>query len=99
MIIVYIASDIDLSQNKTAPEAVSSTKISEHFECKIVIIILSIMLNVCFGCSKEPSHRDGSFEFRQLMFWLRNKKNNFLIMPPYLEACRVVSCENLLKLK
>ena len=34
-------------------------------------------LNMCFGCSKEPSHRDGSFEYPQHMFWLRNKKNNF----------------------
>ena len=32
-----------------------------------------------FGCSKEPSHRDGSFEFPQHMFWLRNKKNNVLL--------------------
>ena len=33
---------------------------------------------MCFGCSKEPSHRDGSFEYPQHMFWLRNKKNNFV---------------------
>ena len=32
---------------------------------------------MCFGCSKEPSHRDGPFEYPQHMFWLRNKKNNF----------------------
>ena len=32
---------------------------------------------MCFGCSKEPSHRDGSFVYTQHMFWLRNKKNNF----------------------
>ena len=32
---------------------------------------------MCFGWSKEPSHRDGSFEYPQHMFWLRNKKNNF----------------------
>ena len=32
---------------------------------------------MCFGCSKEPSHRDGSFEYLQHMFWLRNKKNDF----------------------
>ena len=32
---------------------------------------------MCFGCSKEPSHRDGSFEYPQHMFWLRNNKNNF----------------------
>ena len=44
---------------------------------KIVIIFLSIRLNKCFGCSKEPSHRDGSFEYQQHMFWLRNKRNIF----------------------
>ena len=44
---------------------------------KIVIIFLSISLNMCFGCSKEPSHSDGSFECPQHMFWLRNKKFNF----------------------
>ena len=32
---------------------------------------------MCFGCSKEPSQRDGSFEYPQHMFWLRNKKNSF----------------------
>ena len=32
---------------------------------------------MCFGCSKEPSQRDGSFGYLQHMFWLRNKKNNF----------------------
>ena len=29
---------------------------------------------MCFGCSKEPSHRDNSFEYLQHMFWFRNKK-------------------------
>ena len=28
-----------------------------------------------FGCSKEPSHWDGSFEYPQHMFWLRIEKN------------------------
>ena len=32
---------------------------------------------MCFGCSKEPSYRDGLFEYPQHIFWLRNKKNNF----------------------
>ena len=32
-----------------------------------------------FGCSKELSHRDGSVEYPQHMFWLRNKRNNFLL--------------------
>ena len=33
-------------------------------------------------CSKEPSHRDGSFECTQCMFWLRNKKNSWNLPPP-----------------
>ena len=32
---------------------------------------------MCLGCSREPSHRDGSFEYPEHMFWLRNKKKNF----------------------
>ena len=40
---------------------------------KIAIIFLSISLNMCFGCSKEMSHGDGSFEYPQHMFCLRNK--------------------------
>ena len=32
---------------------------------------------MCLGCSKEPSHRDSSFEYPQRMFWLRNKKYFF----------------------
>ena len=35
---------------------------------------------MCFGCSKEPSHRDGSFEYPQHTFWLRNKENNFQLL-------------------
>ena len=34
---------------------------------------------MCFGCSKEPSHRDGSFEYPQYKFWMRNKENSFPI--------------------
>ena len=34
---------------------------------------------MCCGCSKEPSHSDGSFEHLQHMFWLRNKKKKFSI--------------------
>ena len=32
---------------------------------------------IYFGCSKEPSHWDSSFEYQQLMFWLRNKEISF----------------------
>ena len=45
---------------------------------------------MCFGCSNEPSHRDGSFEYPQHKFWRRNKENNFpirtLIWRPVLPA-------------
>ena len=30
--------------------------LSKIFELKIVIIFIFISLNLCFGCSKEPSH-------------------------------------------
>ena len=46
---------------------------------KIVNIFLPILFGICFGCSKEPSHWDGSFEYPQHMFWLRNKKISFLL--------------------
>ena len=39
--------------------------ISKLFMYKIKIIFLSISLNIRFGCSKEPSYRDGSFEYPQ----------------------------------
>ena len=39
--------------------------------------------NICFGCSKELSHREGSFGYLQRMFWLRNKKYiYFFVMHP-----------------
>ena len=52
---------------------------SKHFKRKIAIVFLPIYLNMCFECSKEPSHRDSSFEYPQHKFSLRNKKNNFLL--------------------
>ena len=51
--------------------------IDKKNELKIAIISLSINLNMCFGCSKEPSHEDDSFEYPQHMLWPRNKKINF----------------------
>ena len=35
---------------------------------------------MCFGCSKESSHQDGSFEYPQHMFQFRNKKDNFQLL-------------------
>ena len=59
---------------------------------KMAFISLPIDLNRCFGCSKEPSHCDGSFEYPQHLFWVRNTKIIFqyallsgcLIIQPYL---------------
>ena len=42
-----------------------------------MIIFLSISLSMRFVCSTELSHGEGSFEYPQHMFWLRNKENNF----------------------
>ena len=55
----------------------ANTQTSMPYEHKIVIIFLPINLNMCFGCSKELSDGDGSFEYPQEMFWMRNKENNF----------------------
>ena len=48
----------------------------EAYNCKI---FLPISYSICFGCSKELFHPDGSFEYPQHMFWLRNKKIIFLV--------------------
>ena len=45
-------------------------------------IFLSISLNICYGCSKEPS----LFCDPQHVFWLTNKKTNFFITHSYLKA-------------
>ena len=58
------------------------TSRNKIIERKIVNIFLSICFIICFGCSKEPSHGDGSFEYPQHMFWLRNKKNIFFYYRP-----------------
>ena len=54
---------------------------------------------MCFGCSKEPSHRDGSFEHPQHMFWLRNKTDNFqvrsLILGPDLSGVVPLNTHNI----
>ena len=66
--------------------------------CKIAIIFSSIILNMSFGCSKESSHWDGSFEYPQHMFWLRNKKNYFqlhtLIWGPVKSNYKAAKCSS-----
>ena len=43
---------------------------------------------MCFGCSKEPSHRDCSFEYPQHMFWLSNKKKTSRVNVGTFGQCR-----------
>ena len=54
-----------------------ATGLDKYVQRKIVNIFLPIVFSICFGCSKELSHSDGSFEYPQHMFWLRNKKMIF----------------------
>ena len=51
---------------------------------------LLVSFYIFFGCSKEPSHLDGSFEYPQHMFWLRIKKSNFRL--PILTQRRDGTC-------
>ena len=44
-----------------------------NFKRKIVDIFLPM-----FWVLKKPSHSDGSFEFPQNIFMVRNKRNHFL---------------------
>ena len=65
-------------------------QLCKNFKRKTAISFLSIGLNLCFGCSKEPSHREGSFEYPQHMFWFRNKKI-FSVTHSYLGPVRVLN--------
>ena len=49
----------------------------QKIQRKIVNIFLFNQFNISFGCQKEPSYWDSSFEYPQHMFWLRNKKNYY----------------------
>ena len=51
-----------------------SSSYAQYLIIQFLVFSLSIDLNMCFGCSKEPSHRDGSFEYLQHMFWLKISK-------------------------
>ena len=51
----------------------------KKIQLKIANIFIPINFSICLGCSKEPSQRDGSFEYPQHMFCLRNKKMIFLL--------------------
>ena len=53
---------------------IPKVQIDTTFEQKIVNIFLPMSFNICFGCSKELSYSDGSFEYPQHIFWFINKK-------------------------
>ena len=52
---------------------------------------------MCFGRSKEPSHRDGSFEYPKYMLWPRNEKTreNLSSKFPKQVSSATVTSENL----
>ena len=57
-------------------------KIIKNFEYKIVnnIMFLLISFNICFGRSKEPSQRDGSFEYQHYVYFGAEIRKIFLNM-------------------
>ena len=66
----------NLSQNVLVSTTGLDTQKNQR---KIVNIFLPIIFRICFIFpSKIPSHWDGSFEYPQHMFWLRNEKIIFL---------------------
>ena len=75
---MVIGNSVSETENWASIQDFSTYRICLNaFDYKIAFISLPINLNMCFGCSKEPSRIDGSFEYPQHMFWLSNKKNNF----------------------
>ena len=44
---------------------IARPKVNKKIQRKILNIFLPIIFSICFGCSKEPSHRDSSFEYPQ----------------------------------
>ena len=49
------------------------TPIMSKYTALNLIISLSLYKNLCCWCSKEPSHRDGSFEYPQHKFSLSER--------------------------
>ena len=60
--------------------------------CGIGLLVISF--KVCFGCSKELSHGDGSFEHPKNVFWSSNREINLqlhtLIRRPVLHTQSVL---------
>ena len=85
-VILTIRPDLRVDQEMSQSQITARHIGQDKDPPKIAFISLPINLNTCFGCSKEPSHWDGSFEYPQHMFWFRNKKKSN--MHSFLEACR-----------
>ena len=49
----------------------------------------NICFNICFGCSKEQYHSDGSFEYQQHMFWLRNNEIKIFVTHSKLKSFKI----------
>ena len=59
-----------ISTDKISRKTFSYTirPVKQVFKRKIAIVFLIIGLNMCFGCSKEPSHQDGSLSTHNICF-------------------------------
>ena len=73
------------------------TKIPGSAHVIFFLTLYSIHLLMCFGRSKEPSHRDGSFEYPKYMLWPRNEKtrDNLSSKFPRRVCSATVTSENL----
>ena len=52
-------------------------QVHKKLECKNFEYFLIHQFKHFLGCPKEPSHQDGSFEYQQHIYLLRNMENNF----------------------
>ena len=70
------------SDHKSEVHLVKCTTIGKHhFFSNKSIFSYSSVLTYVLDAQKEPSHRDGSFEYPQHMYWFRNKKTIFYHPP------------------
>ena len=74
-------------------------RLTKYFERKIINIFLPISFNIYFGCSKEPSHWDGSFEYPQHIFWLRNNWTLLITIGPVKQKMLAQNCDYFVKLR
>ena len=56
MDVLYYTSPLYRQEVWVLPFGNTKVKINTFFKFKIVNIFIPISFNICFGCSKEPSH-------------------------------------------